>query len=31
MGKGLIKDYENGSFKPDGMITKAEFMALVNR
>jgi hypothetical protein len=29
--KGLIKGYEDGSFKPDHSITRAEFMALVNR
>ena len=31
IGKGLIKGYGDGSFKPDGAITRAEFMALVNR
>lgn len=29
--KGLISGYANGSFKPDNNITRAEFMALVNR
>jgi hypothetical protein len=29
--KGLIKGYEDGSFKPDNTITRAEFMTLVNR
>ncbi|WEK53374.1 MAG: S-layer homology domain-containing protein [Candidatus Cohnella colombiensis] len=28
--KGLIKGYEDGSFKPNGTITRAEFMTLVN-
>lgn len=31
IGKGLIQGYGDGSFKPDGTITRAEFMALVNR
>ncbi|MCR4437328.1 MAG: S-layer homology domain-containing protein [Eubacteriales bacterium] len=30
-GKGLIKGYSDGSFKPDNNITRAEFMAMVNR
>ncbi|CAK4852139.1 unnamed protein product [Aphanomyces euteiches] len=29
--KGIIKGYEDGSFKPDNTITRAEFMALINR
>ena len=29
--KGLIKGYENGKFKPDAYITRAEFVTLVNR
>lgn len=29
--KGLIKGYEDGAVKPDEPITRAEFMALVNR
>ncbi|MRN52921.1 ice-binding family protein [Paenibacillus monticola] len=29
--KGFIKGYEDGSFKPNNTITRAEFMALVNR
>ncbi|HCC06627.1 MAG TPA: hypothetical protein DEP72_00480 [Clostridiales bacterium] len=29
--KGLIKGYEDGTVKPDGSITRAEFFALVNR
>lgn len=29
--KGFIKGYEDGSFKPNTTITRAEFMALVNR
>src|SRR5450756_2146318 len=29
--KGLIKGYPDGTFKPDQDITRAEFMALVNR
>ncbi|QGQ97957.1 S-layer homology domain-containing protein [Paenibacillus psychroresistens] len=29
--KGLIKGYEDGSFKPDNSITRAEFIALINR
>ena len=28
---GFIKGYQNGSFKPDNGITRAEFIALVNR
>lgn len=31
VGKGLIKGYSDGSFKPDNNITRAEFMAMVNR
>ncbi|WP_027088001.1 S-layer homology domain-containing protein [Cohnella panacarvi] len=31
IGKEWIKGYGDGSFKPDGSITRAEFMALVNR
>ncbi|MFC5471841.1 SwmB domain-containing protein [Cohnella suwonensis] len=31
MQKGLIKGYDDGSVKPDEPITRAEFMALVNR
>ena len=29
--KGLVKGYQNGMFKSDANITRAEFMALVNR
>ena len=29
--KGFIKGYEDGSFKPDKSITRAEFITLVNR
>ena len=29
--RGLIKGYEDGSFKPDNTITRAEFIALINR
>jgi len=29
-GLGLINGYEDGSFKPDGGITRAEFITLVN-
>lgn len=29
--KGLIKGYDDGSFKPDNQITRAEFIALINR
>lgn len=29
--KGLIKGYPDGTFKPDNKVTRAEFMALVNR
>jgi hypothetical protein len=29
--KGFIKGYEDGSFKPNGTITRAEFIALINR
>ncbi|TXK66922.1 S-layer homology domain-containing protein, partial [Paenibacillus sp. N3.4] len=29
--KGLIKGYDDGSFKPENKITRAEFIALVNR
>lgn len=31
VAKGLINGYTDGSFKPDRNITRAEFMALVNR
>ena len=31
MNNGLIKGYSDGTFKPDNNITRAEFMALVNR
>jgi len=31
MDKGLITGYEDGIFKPDNNITRAEFVALVNR
>ncbi|BBH22996.1 hypothetical protein Back11_43410 [Paenibacillus baekrokdamisoli] len=31
MDKGLIKGYEDGSFKPENQITRAEFIALINR
>jgi hypothetical protein len=30
-GKGLIKGYANGTFRPTSIITRAEFIALVNR
>jgi hypothetical protein len=29
--KGFIKGYEDGSFKPNNTITRAEFIALINR
>ncbi|MEN6459934.1 MAG: S-layer homology domain-containing protein [Syntrophomonas sp.] len=29
--KGLIQGYEDGSFKPDNNITRAEFVAVLNR
>jgi molybdopterin-binding protein len=29
--RGLIKGYEDGTFKPDNTITRAEFIALINR
>jgi hypothetical protein len=29
--KGLIKGYEDGSFKPENKITRAEFITLINR
>ena len=29
--QGLIKGYTDGTFRPDDSITRAEFMALVNR
>lgn len=29
--KGFIKGYENGQFKPNGEITRAEFITLVNK
>ncbi|NOV04803.1 RCC1 domain-containing protein [Paenibacillus planticolens] len=29
--KGFIKGYDDGSFKPDNQITRAEFIALINR
>ena len=29
--KGLIKGYDDGSFKPENKITRAEFIALINR
>lgn len=31
VGKELIKGYSDGSFKPNNNITRAEFMAMVNR
>ncbi|RXJ02229.1 S-layer homology domain-containing protein [Anaerobacillus alkaliphilus] len=31
MDKGLIKGYPDGSFQPNRNISRAEFMALVNR
>ncbi|MGJ7045422.1 S-layer homology domain-containing protein [Thermoanaerobacterium thermosulfurigenes] len=31
ISKGLIAGYEDGAFKPDNPITRAEFIALVNR
>ena len=30
-GKGLAKGYEDGSFRPENGITRAEFISLVNR
>lgn len=30
MDQGLIKGYDNGTFRPDNNITRAEFMSLVN-
>ena len=29
--KGLVKGYEDGTFRPDNNVSRAEFMALVNR
>ncbi|BBH23452.1 hypothetical protein Back11_47970 [Paenibacillus baekrokdamisoli] len=29
--KGFIKGYSDGSFKPDNTVTRAEFIALINR
>ncbi len=29
--RGIIKGYPDGSLKPDGLITRAEFAALINR
>lgn len=29
--KGFLKGYADGSFKPDNKITRAEFIALINR
>jgi|GEM_PF-2139742 len=31
INKGYIKSYGDGSFKPDNPVTRAEFMAIVNR
>lgn len=31
VNKGYIKSYGNGTFRPDSPITRAEFMAIVNR
>ena len=31
LDQSLITGYEDGSFKPDKSITRAEFMALVNK
>jgi hypothetical protein len=31
VNRGLIKGYEDGTFKPENSITRAEFMAIVNR
>lgn len=31
VGKGLISGYEDGTFRPERNITRAEFMALINR
>jgi hypothetical protein len=30
-GKGLIKGYSNGTFKPENKITRAEFVAIINK
>lgn len=30
-GKGFAKGYPDGTFKPDGMVTRAEFVAFVDR
>ncbi|WP_246098556.1 S-layer homology domain-containing protein [Saccharibacillus brassicae] len=31
MSRGLVTGYTDGSFKPNGQITRAEFFALINR
>ncbi|OMF37787.1 hypothetical protein BK133_04450 [Paenibacillus sp. FSL H8-0548] len=31
VGKGYVTGYEDGSFKPNNTITRAEFIALINR
>jgi len=31
LNQGMIKGYPDGSFKPDKTITRAEFMAIVNK
>ncbi|MDD3364831.1 MAG: S-layer homology domain-containing protein, partial [Syntrophomonas sp.] len=31
LGKGLIQGYEDGTFKPDNNIARAEFVAVLNR
>lgn len=31
MNRGLVKGYSDGSFKPNGQITRGEFFALINR
>ncbi|MDO4772758.1 MAG: S-layer homology domain-containing protein [Bacillota bacterium] len=30
-GKGIISGYEDGTFKPDGALTRAEFVKIINR
>lgn len=31
LDQGLIKGYKDGSFKPDGKVTRAEFIVFINR